>query len=115
MGLEEQRQVRRTQLQLDVRLQLCSGQRVADMHFPVFADLVEAIVKTIGHLSVGEEIDASVIHIEDERHDPFPLTTIQQAYLVGRTGVLSRSKVAAHDYSEFDGPAFDLARLPHSI
>jgi amino acid adenylation domain-containing protein/non-ribosomal peptide synthase protein (TIGR01720 family) len=45
------------------------------------------------------------------RHDPFPLTEIQQAYLLGRSGVFDLGDVSTHFYIEFDGADLDVARL----
>ena len=45
------------------------------------------------------------------RHDPFPLTGIQQAYLLGRSGAFDLGGVATHYYAEFDCDDLDLARL----
>jgi amino acid adenylation domain-containing protein len=42
---------------------------------------------------------------------PFPLTDIQQAYLVGRAAELELGKVGCHAYREFDCAAVDLPRL----
>ena len=42
---------------------------------------------------------------------PFPLTDIQQAYLVGRAAELELGKVGCHAYREFDCKAVDLPRL----
>ena len=42
---------------------------------------------------------------------PFPLTDIQQAYLVGRAAELELGKVGCHAYREFDCTSVDLPRL----
>ncbi|HSK76239.1 MAG TPA: amino acid adenylation domain-containing protein [Thermoanaerobaculia bacterium] len=46
-----------------------------------------------------------------DRHLPFPLTDIQQAYWVGRTGELELGHVTSHRYVELEGEGLDLARL----
>ena len=43
--------------------------------------------------------------------EDFPLTDIQQAYLVGRAAELELSRVGCHAYREFDSAGLDLARL----
>ncbi|MDR3538266.1 MAG: amino acid adenylation domain-containing protein [Acetobacteraceae bacterium] len=43
--------------------------------------------------------------------DPFPLTDIQQAYLIGRAAELELGRVGCHAYREFDRPDVDLPRL----
>ncbi|MBS0549799.1 MAG: AMP-binding protein, partial [Proteobacteria bacterium] len=42
---------------------------------------------------------------------PFPLTDIQQAYLIGRAAELELGRVGCHAYREFDCTAIDLPRL----
>ncbi len=44
------------------------------------------------------------------RHDPFPLTDIQQAYWVGHTGVIELGS-AMHIYSELESADLDLERF----
>ncbi|URD52324.1 amino acid adenylation domain-containing protein [Chroococcidiopsis sp. CCNUC1] len=46
----------------------------------------------------------------DERFQPFPLTGLQQAYWVGRSGEVEMGQVASHSYVELEGN-FDLERL----
>ena len=43
--------------------------------------------------------------------EPFPLTDIQQAYLVGRAGELELGRVGCHAYREFERREVDLPRL----
>ena len=45
------------------------------------------------------------------RHEPFPLTDVQQAYWVGRSGLLGLGSVACHLYAEFELPALEVPRL----
>jgi amino acid adenylation domain-containing protein len=45
------------------------------------------------------------------RHAPFPLTDIQQAYFFGRTAGFELGNVACHLYLEFESPALDVDRL----
>ena len=45
------------------------------------------------------------------RYDPFPLTEMQYAFWVGRSGVLELGKVANHGYYEIEGQDLDLERL----
>ncbi|MGH3368861.1 MAG: phosphopantetheine-binding protein, partial [Nocardioidaceae bacterium] len=44
-------------------------------------------------------------------HEPFPLTDLQQAYLVGRGGEFPLGGVGTHFFAEFDGEGLDTARL----
>jgi acyl transferase domain-containing protein/non-ribosomal peptide synthetase component F len=49
--------------------------------------------------------------VPDERHLPFPLTEVQEAYWLGRSGAFALGNVATHEYSEIDVPGLDLERL----
>ena len=43
--------------------------------------------------------------------EPFPLTDIQEAYLVGRAAELELGRVGCHAYREFEATAYDVERL----
>ncbi|KNB52807.1 non-ribosomal peptide synthetase [Streptomyces caatingaensis] len=49
------------------------------------------------------------------RGDPFPLTDIQHAYLIGRHQGLELGGVASHYYYEFDGTGLDVPRLSEAL
>ncbi|MBO0856856.1 MAG: amino acid adenylation domain-containing protein [Chloracidobacterium sp.] len=46
-----------------------------------------------------------------DRNEPFPLTDIQQAYYVGRSGCFELGKVSCHTYYEIETEDLDLERL----
>ncbi|MGW0770448.1 amino acid adenylation domain-containing protein [Streptomyces sp. NPDC002676] len=50
-----------------------------------------------------------------ERHEPFPLTDIQQAYWVGRTPGVELGGNSTHCYLEFDAADLDIPRLSRSL
>ncbi|MFJ9457474.1 amino acid adenylation domain-containing protein [Kitasatospora sp. NPDC101447] len=47
--------------------------------------------------------------------EPFPLTDVQQAYFVGRTGVFELGNVGMHGYEEFDVPDLDVPRMERAF
>ncbi|HSS52915.1 MAG TPA: amino acid adenylation domain-containing protein, partial [Thermoanaerobaculia bacterium] len=47
----------------------------------------------------------------ENRHLPFPLTDVQQAYLIGRSDVFALGQVSTHGYSEINLRGVDLQRL----
>lgn len=48
------------------------------------------------------------------RYEPFELTDIQQAYWVGRHGVMGMGKIACHTYYEVDIENLDMDRYTHA-
>ncbi len=56
-----------------------------------------------------------VVPDPDGRYDPFPLTEMQYAFWVGRSGVLELGKVANHGYYEIEGQDLDLERLNETL
>lgn len=51
-----------------------------------------------------------IISAPEKRHQPFPLTNIQQAYWIGRSETLELGNVAAHAYWEIESIDLDLKR-----
>ncbi|MGE7438036.1 non-ribosomal peptide synthetase [Kitasatospora sp. NPDC001175] len=51
----------------------------------------------------------------DRLHEPFPLTDIQQAYLIGRHKGLELGGIPSQYYLEFDCPGLDLDRLTGAL
>jgi amino acid adenylation domain-containing protein/thioester reductase-like protein len=54
---------------------------------------------------------SSVVPAPAQRHLPFPLNDLQQAYWAGRTGDFELGNVATHVYFEFESTGLDLERL----
>lgn len=57
----------------------------------------------------------SASHAEEQRYQPFPLTDIQQAYWVGRSGQFDLGEVSAHGYMEVEIDSVDSDRLEISF
>lgn len=53
----------------------------------------------------------TIVPDPERLYDPFPLTDVQQAYLIGRSGVFELGNVATHIYFEFESADLDLNRL----
>jgi amino acid adenylation domain-containing protein len=64
-----------------------------------------------GNVSVNDDALPAVVLAPDERYQPFPLTDIQHAYWVGRTGDFELGNVATHAYLELECHGLDLKRL----
>ncbi|MBY8864505.1 non-ribosomal peptide synthetase [Streptomyces sennicomposti] len=56
-----------------------------------------------------------IVPAPQERFTPFPLTDLQQAYLLGRNGFFDLGNVAASFYVEVDAPEFDPERLSAAL
>ncbi|MBA2811537.1 amino acid adenylation domain-containing protein [Streptomyces sp. KM273126] len=56
-----------------------------------------------------------VVAAPQERFTPFPLTDLQQAYLLGRNGFFDLGNVAASFYVEVDAPEFDPEQLSAAL
>ena len=57
----------------------------------------------------------TILPASEQKHLPFPLTDIQQAYWIGRTGSFELGSVTAHLYREVEGIDLDLNRLNHAL
>ena len=57
----------------------------------------------------------AIVPNSEQRYEPFPLTDVQQAYWVGRSGALDLGNVASHFYQEFDSDVLDLQRLERAL
>ena len=55
--------------------------------------------------------------VPDPEHlyDPFPLNDIQQAYWVGRAGIIELGNITTHAYIEVEGPGLDVQRLSRAL
>lgn len=82
---------------------------------PTIAELAERAEARI-EAKRSSEADAaaclpSIVPAPDEEHLPFPLTDIQQAYLVGRSGVFALGNVSTQCYFELEGTDLQLERV----
>ena len=86
---------------------------------PVLAELVADLVAKLGREDVDAAAAAFVFDtIEPDwtnRHQPFPLTDIQQAYWVGREATIELGGVGAHGYGELVVRQFDEARFTRAL
>ncbi|MET8062823.1 amino acid adenylation domain-containing protein [Micromonospora sp. NPDC005222] len=73
-------------------------------------ELIEVIKRAEG---AGDQ--AGIVPQPAHRHEPFPLTDIQQAYWVGRTPAVELGGNAAHGYLEYAVEDLDIPRLNRSL
>ncbi|WP_027845127.1 condensation domain-containing protein [Mastigocoleus testarum] len=75
------------------------------------AEHKQDIIRLLGQTEINT---TSLPVIEPEftrRYEPFPLTDIQQAYWIGRSGIFDLGDVAINGYIEFESENLDLSRL----
>src|SRR5437762_850739 len=72
---------------------------------------VDELVERIGAESGDRAPSPAVQPDPDNRFEPFPLTPIQQSYLVGRQPELTPDPVGCHQYLEFEVDGLDVERL----
>lgn len=75
------------------------------------AERVQALIQEKERSSDSMVRLPDIVPAPEERNLPFPLTDIQQAYWVGRSGVYSLGNVSTHCYFELEGTDLDLERI----
>lgn len=82
-----------------------------------FAELLDGRRNPLGRAIVPEPVPQSSVSVETESDtaaqrgaEPFPLTRVQHAYWVGRSGAFGLSDVSCHIYLEYDCTDLDLDR-----
>jgi amino acid adenylation domain-containing protein len=75
------------------------------------AKLAEAVATQRAEGMMEEEPLPVLRPAPESRHEPFPLTDIQQAYWIGRTGAFELGNVAPHGYLELECRDLDLGRF----
>ena len=84
---------------------------------PTVALLARAVAEAGGGLEGGDRTQADsddeplpLVPDPDRRHEPFPLTAVQEAYWVGRGGGFELGNVSMHGYIEAEVRGLDLDR-----
>ncbi|MEH0449387.1 amino acid adenylation domain-containing protein [Streptomyces sp. B21-102] len=99
--------------------------KVCDVELPLRTFVADPTVRGIAAAvraareegTAGSAPEGLPVAVPDPDHAdaPFPLTDVQQAYLVGRTGVFELGNVGMHAYEEFDVPALDVPRMQRAF
>ncbi|MFG6101410.1 amino acid adenylation domain-containing protein [Leptothoe sp. EHU-05/26/07-4] len=66
-------------------------------------------------LSAGDTSLPVIVPAPELRYEPFPLTDMQHAFWVGRSGIFQLGTVANHGYYELEGQNLDLKRLSWAL
>ncbi|WP_342651529.1 amino acid adenylation domain-containing protein [Pseudomonas sp. REB1044] len=88
-----------------------TGMRLAQ----VFAQPVLAAFCADLNVSEPTQQQTSIVADLANRHAPFPMTEVQQAYWLGRDPSLVLGGVSCHFYREYDVPGLDLPRLQKAL
>ena len=76
--------------------------------------LAQLLQKRLGSQEADAKLSApklpTITPVPEDRHRPFPLNDLQQAYWIGRSGEVDMGQVAGHSYIEIEGE-FDLEGL----
>jgi amino acid adenylation domain-containing protein len=75
-----------------------------------FGGLLAAVQAGLGEIDSQEEEVALTLN-PAERYLPFPITDMQQAYWIGRTGVFDLGGMSLHGYKEIESDQLDLERF----
>ncbi len=98
-------------MQIATRIQEATGRECTVrtlLDHPTVAQLATVLARA-SELS-GDALPVLVAR-PDERFEPFPLTAIQQTYLVGRQGIYELGDIATQAYSEVDVHALEPERV----
>ncbi|WP_167147376.1 non-ribosomal peptide synthetase [Actinomyces sp. ZJ308] len=79
---------------------------------PVLGDMAARIDELAAQARPRSELPP-IVHGEDQ-YAPFPLTDVQQSYLIGGSGAIELGEVSSHCYLEMDAPVLDPERLEDS-
>lgn len=73
------------------------------------------ILELLRQNSLNSTTLPTIVPEPNKRYEPFPLTDMQHAFWVGRSGVFELGNVANHGYYEVEGKNLDLERLNRGL
>ncbi|WP_327356203.1 non-ribosomal peptide synthetase [Streptomyces sp. NBC_01304] len=82
---------------------------------PTVAGLIATGLTSEEAVTPGELVRPTLTPNPSARHEPFPLTEIQHAYLVGRSSGYELGSTSIHLYTEYASPDLDLPRLRRAL
>lgn len=92
------------QVRMELRTELSIG-NVFD--YPTIYELAELIEGRKNAVIEWEQIEADMVN----RYEPFPLTDVQYAYWIGRSGLYKLGDVSTHCYFELRGKGLETEKL----
>ncbi|MDB4947620.1 MAG: blmIV, partial [Gemmatimonadetes bacterium] len=82
---------------------------------PTVAGLAREVARRRAEPGGSAAVPSPIVPDPARRHEPFPLTDVQQAYWVGRSGSLELGNVSSHSYTEFELHGVDIGRLERAL
>jgi amino acid adenylation domain-containing protein len=99
-----------------VRAELCVDIPLATLlERRTFAALAAEVAERSGTVAAPESGPEALVAAMEARHEPFPLTDVQWAYWIGRSGELPLSHVSAYMYTEVTCDDLDLGRFERAL
>jgi yersiniabactin nonribosomal peptide synthetase len=80
--------------------------------YPVVKDLAEKLPKGKGD---KDDLLPTIKTDRENLYKPFPVTQVQQAYLIGRSNLYSLGTVSVYVYAEYDSTSLDPVRLEEAF
>ncbi|MDX1579397.1 MAG: condensation domain-containing protein, partial [Gemmatimonadota bacterium] len=85
--------------------------RLANLSPEKRALLVRRLGERRGRERGADDAWPTIVPDPHRRHEPFPLTPLQEAYWIGRDASLAMGRVATHSYMELEGEGLDPKRI----
>lgn len=103
----------RNKLEIELSLgSIFAGPTIAELAECVQTLLAEKAKNSGSGFGSGSDVRLpQIVPAPEQWYLPFPLTDIQQAYWIGRSGVYALGNVATHCYFEIEGIDLDLERI----
>lgn len=79
---------------------------------PVLSDQADFI---LGSGKVTDDAKVTAEHDESARYEPFPLTNVQKAYLMGEKNIYEYGGISTHYYFEIRVPGLDTERFERAV
>ncbi|WP_020588914.1 non-ribosomal peptide synthetase [Desulfobacter curvatus] len=86
--------------------------------FPTIRELSEQLENFSKESEYSNKALSGLPQIRPDRdnvYKPFPITDVQHAYLIGRSGLYALGKVGAHCYYEFEGVDLNIGKLTRAL
>lgn len=98
-----------------LRIQAPKGVMTPTLRDQITAQKSELLAWLQGHQQESADLLPPLVPQPDARHQSFPLTDVQHAYWIGRSGALQLGNVSTHSYIELAYTTLDVGRLEWAL